>query len=701
MTDAAPEKASAESGFARQRVFAFWQALRPALRPDVPITQQRAALEALAQPPPDDAVVEPVDATGVPAEWVSVLDAGEHVILYLHGGGFSLGSLAGQREFAARLARATSARVLVLDYRLAPEHPFPAALEDTLAGYRFLLSQGVAPTQIVLVGDSAGGNLVLAALIALRDAGEPLPAGAVTMSPPTDLEGTGASITGRAHLDPAFDADILVACTHQYLAGVDPHSPLASPLYADLTGLPPLLMFVGSAEMLYDDTRRLADRARSTGVEVTVEEGEGLPHIWPRFAMILPEGQRAVEQMAAFTNRHARQPRTASVDRPSALAAPVDGYVAPGFEPVREAFADNFLRRDEVGAQCCVYVAGQVVVDLWGGVADRASGRPYTPDTLQVVASSTKGALAVCMHRLVERGVLDLDAPVARYWPEFAAQSKGTIPVRWLLSHQAGLAAIDQPLTMQQAYEWTPVIEALAAQRPNWMPGSAHGYHAVTFGWLLGEVLRRVSGHTVGTVFRENVADPLGLDWWIGLPASEEGRVAPLILAPMPSPTTPPDPLLARLLDPTGLAFRSVMNPAGGPMAMNDRAFRAAEIPATNGVATARAMARLYAACLGDVDGVRLLRPETVRHATATQVRGEDLVLGYETRYGLGFQLPFPFRPMAGAGSFGHYGMGGSVGFAQPEHKLAFGYAMNRMLSPLGVDPRPAALVEATLRCLS
>jgi CubicO group peptidase (beta-lactamase class C family) len=368
---------------------------------------------------------------------------------------------------------------------------------------------------------------------------------------------------------------------------------------------------------------------------------------------------------------------------------------------VREAFVENFLHRGDVGAQCCVYVAGRMVVDLWGGVADLATGRAYTPDTLQVVASSTKGALAVCIHRLVERGLLDLDAPVARYWPEFAAEDKGAIPLRWVLSHQAGLAALDRPLTIQAAYEWTPVVEALAAQPPNWTPGTRHGYHAVTFGWLLGEVLRRVSGRSVGTFFREEVAEPLGLDWWIGLPASREWRVAPLLPAPMPAATDPPDPLLKRLLDPIGLAFRSVMNPAGGPMAMNDRAFRAAEIPASNGVGTARALARLYAACIGEVEGHRLLRPDTLRRAVATQVRGEDLVLGYETHYGLGFQLPFPFRPMAGAGSFGHYGMGGSVGFAQPERELAFGYAMNRMLSPLGVDPRPAALVDATLRCLS
>jgi acetyl esterase/lipase len=308
MTEGVPGQPLAPTGTADPRdiVFAFWRTLKLALQPEVPIEQQRAALEAMTRPAPDDAVITPVDATGIPAEWVSVPGTDHIVVLYLHGGGFSLGTLAGQREFAARLARAAAARVLVLDYRLAPEHPFPTAVMDTLAGYRFALGEGIPAEQIVLVGDSAGGNLVLAALVALRDGGMPLPAAAVTMSAPTDLTATGASICTRAHLDPAFDQGIVATCTRQYLAEADPRDPLASPLYADLTGLPPLLMFVGTAEMLFDDTMRLADKARAAGVDVTVMVGDGLPHIWPRFAIVLPEGQAAVERMAAFIGEHAR-----------------------------------------------------------------------------------------------------------------------------------------------------------------------------------------------------------------------------------------------------------------------------------------------------------------------------------------------------------------------------------------------------------
>jgi CubicO group peptidase (beta-lactamase class C family) len=380
------------------------------------------------------------------------------------------------------------------------------------------------------------------------------------------------------------------------------------------------------------------------------------------------------------------------------IEAPVQGIVEAGFEAVREAFGANFERRGEVGAACCIHLHGRPVVDLWGGVTAPGGTKPYTADTLQLVASTTKGVVAIAAHMLAQEGKLDFDAPVTRYWPEFGAEGKEHIPVRWLFSHRAGLAAIDRPLSLDEVYAWDPVADALASQRPLWEPGSAHGYHVGTFGWLAGEVIRRVTGKSVGRFVAERIAEPLGLDLWIGLPGALNGRVAPLI--PPPPPSGPPDVFTARLLDPTSLLHRAFVNPMLLPNTLNEPAFWAAEIPAANGIGTARSISRLYAACIGEVGGVRLLNPDTLERSTEVQAAGEDLVLGYETRYATGFQRSFPFRPMAGDGSFGHYGMGGSVGFADRELGFSFAYVMNQMLPSGGVDPRPAALVDALRSCL-
>ena len=381
------------------------------------------------------------------------------------------------------------------------------------------------------------------------------------------------------------------------------------------------------------------------------------------------------------------------------IEAPVRGYVDAGFEPIRDVFAANFERYGEVGAACCIHVAGRPVVDLAGGVTAPNGDVPYTADTLQMVASSTKGVVTVAAHLLAQEGKLDFDSPVTRYWPEFAAEGKETIPVRWLFSHRAGLAAIDRPLTLQDVCDWDPVVDALAAQRPLWEPGSAHGYHVGTFGWLAGEVVRRVAGMSVGRFVAERIAAPLGLEFWIGLPQHLNARVAPMI--PTPPPTGSPDVFTARLMDPTTLLHRAFVNPMLLPGTLNQPAFWAAEVPAANGIGTARALSRLYAACIGEVDGLRLLNPDTLQRATEMQSAGEDLVLGYQTRYATGFQLSFPFRPMAGEGSFGHYGMGGSVGFAHPGLGFSFAYVMNQMLPSGGVDPRTAALINALVPCLS
>jgi CubicO group peptidase (beta-lactamase class C family) len=382
------------------------------------------------------------------------------------------------------------------------------------------------------------------------------------------------------------------------------------------------------------------------------------------------------------------------------LAVRVDGAVAPGFELVRDTFVANFAR-GEVGASCCVYVEGRAVVDLWGGVLAPGSEEAYIERTLQVVASATKGAVAILAHRLAERGELDFDAPVAEYWPEFGeGGGKKDLPVRWLFSHQAGLVAVDEPLPMTEIYKWAPIVEALATQKPYWEPGTAHGYHALTYGWLAGEVLRRITGLSPGELLAREVAGPLGIDFWIGLPESELPRVSVLHPAPPPPPGAGMDPLAALMVDTKGLAFKAFFVPNGLFGVINDPELFRAELPGANGIASARALARMYAACLGEVDGVRLLRPETVVAATVPRTSGVDRVIGFRSRFGLGFQLPFPERPMAGEGSFGHYGLGGSVGFANRERGFSFGYVVNQMLPGGTVDPRSKALIDATLACL-
>jgi len=272
-----------------------------------PIEQRRAAMEAVTAmfPVPDDVTREPVDAGGIPAEWIAApgTDAGR-VIYYLHGGGYAIGSINTHREMISRLSRASGARALAIDYRLSPEHPFPAAVEDATTAYRWLLSTGVDPARIVIAGDSAGGGLTVATLISLRDAGDPLPAAAVCLSPWVDLEMTGDSMTTKAEVDPMITQKDAIEGAQAYLNGADPRTPLASPIHADLSGLPPLLIQVGTAEVLLDDSTRLAERARSAGVDVTLEPWDDMIHVFQFFAAMLPEGQQAIDRIGQFVRQH-------------------------------------------------------------------------------------------------------------------------------------------------------------------------------------------------------------------------------------------------------------------------------------------------------------------------------------------------------------------------------------------------------------
>jgi monoterpene epsilon-lactone hydrolase len=279
---------------------------RPAMG-TLPIEEQRDTLEAgMTQfPLAPDVRCEAVNAGGVPAEFVSTPESDESTVMYyLHGGGYVVGSIVSHREMASRLARAAKARVLLVDYRLAPEHPFPAAVEDSVAGYKWLLSSGVKPGRVVIAGESAGGGLTAATLVALKDAGEPLPGAAICVSPWADLECTGESMVTRADADPFVQRDDLLGMVSHYLGDTDPRTPLASPIYADLTGLPPLLIQVGTAEVLYDDAKRLAERAEAAGVEVVFEPWEDMIHMWPAFAAMLPEGQQAIDRIGEFVQKH-------------------------------------------------------------------------------------------------------------------------------------------------------------------------------------------------------------------------------------------------------------------------------------------------------------------------------------------------------------------------------------------------------------
>lgn len=385
----------------------------------------------------------------------------------------------------------------------------------------------------------------------------------------------------------------------------------------------------------------------------------------------------------------------------------VEGICDPRFTPVREAFRENFANRGELGAAVTVTVDGKTVVDLWGGVADTVSARPWMRDTTVVVFSCTKGATALCAHLLAARGQLDLDASVARYWPAFAAAGKEAIPVRMLLNHQAGLAAIDEPLPARALYDWDTMATAVAAQAPQWQPGTAHGYHAVTFGWLVGELVRRISGRSLGNFFRDAVAGPLGLDFWIGLPEAFEARVAPIRMAPLTGETTP---LMRALADRGSLISKAFMNPPGLMTArqVNARVLHAAEVPAANGIATARALAGMYTplACGGRSGSVELVDRDTLHAMATVESEGNDRILLIPTRFASGFMKSIDNRPGDSAilgpnpEAFGHAGAGGSIGMADPVARVAIGYVMNQMGAGVLLNGRGQALIDAVYACL-
>jgi CubicO group peptidase (beta-lactamase class C family) len=367
------------------------------------------------------------------------------------------------------------------------------------------------------------------------------------------------------------------------------------------------------------------------------------------------------------------------------------GRVEPGWGRVGDAFAANFASAGEVGASVAVYHRGRPVAELWGGVSDSHTGAAWRDTTLMTYFSCTKGMTVTLVHMLIEQGALDPDQPVARYWPEFAAGGKAAITVRMVLAHRAGLVDVPGRFTLAEVLAAEPVVAALAGMRPDWAPGTRHGYHIRSFGWLLGELIRRQCGRTTGSAWRAEIADPLGLDAWIGLPVAAHPRCARLIPPPADEPT------LADRFGADSLSGRAFTGPSG--LFRYDDMWRrpdvlAAELPSSGGVGTAGALARMYAACTGPVDGTRLLAGATIAAAAELQSAGPDAVLGKDTSFGLGYMVGASLPPACGPGAFGHPGAGGSLAFADPSADLAFGYITNRML-PEDRDQRAAHLVAA------
>jgi CubicO group peptidase (beta-lactamase class C family) len=379
----------------------------------------------------------------------------------------------------------------------------------------------------------------------------------------------------------------------------------------------------------------------------------------------------------------------------------IQGIVEQGFGAVMDAFVLNFVERQDCGSGCTVYVAGNAVVDLWGGYADSRTRRPWDQDTAAVIFSCSKGVLAICAYLLVQEGLLDLDRPIADYWPRFGGNGKSRITLRQAMSHRAGLPALDVDLTRDQVLGWDPVIKAIEDQQPHRLL-EGHLYHAMTYGWLVGEVIRRLTGSKPGEYLQVAIARRLGLQTWIGLPANERPTVA-WMEPPLPDEDTEAARDAARIAGEHPIVDRSLtmggafpFPAAEGVVTFNDPAIQAGEIPGANGISTARSLARLYGACVSEVDGVRLLSESSIKDALNALSHGPQLsgMPDDGSRWGTGFQLSSPpSNPMLGPTSFGHAGAGGQLAFADAEKEVGFAYLSNQM-GGYG-DRRARALTEA------
>jgi CubicO group peptidase (beta-lactamase class C family) len=375
--------------------------------------------------------------------------------------------------------------------------------------------------------------------------------------------------------------------------------------------------------------------------------------------------------------------------------------VASGWEPVRAAFLEGFEKNEEHGAGVAVYHRGQCVVDLMGGWRDKDHTVPYGTDALQVVFSTTKGITSIAVAICVERGLLDYNEKVATYWPEFAVKGKSDVTVAQLLSHRAGLYTVDGDITLEEALDWDTVTGRLAAAAPRFEVDSTHGYHALTFGWLAGELVRRVTGKSIGQFVREEIVLPLGAEFHIGLPEELEPRVARLMAHPIPKFTPEVAKLMMERSAPGTKGAEALgLNGAFGNGVFNKPEVHRAMIPGANGIGNARSLARIYAATIGEVDGVRILGEDTRSRATVSNTpKGEmDQVLISETDFAMGFMVHCPRTPFSGPTSFGHDGAGGSSSFADPSRELGFSYVMNTMMTVADSDPRRERLIAAVVQ---
>lgn len=385
----------------------------------------------------------------------------------------------------------------------------------------------------------------------------------------------------------------------------------------------------------------------------------------------------------------------------------VHGDCDPRFAAVQEEFERNFAERGEIGASVCVVLEGEPVVDLYGGVADPRSGRTWESDTINVVMSCSKGLTALCGHMLLDRGLLELDAPVAQYWPEFAAHGKQDIVVRQLFTHQSGVAHVDGTVPPGGFNDWDLMVKLIEETGPAWEPGTRVGYHGLTLGWLVGELLRRVDGRSIGTFFQEEVAQPLGLDSWIGLPPEHEHRVARARFIATDTPQVLSPQLLRALADPASLISKAMTNMGGWIPHWDTPEAHAAEIPAGGAITNARGLAGAYAPLSlgGALRGVRLVSKEAIpRMRYPLSWTDVDAVLGIRTCYTLGFAKSWP-NPGVGNGitigedAFGTPGMGGQIGFADPTHRFSFAYTGNRQGGGgTGLDARGQSVIDAVYR---
>tara|TARA_R110002072_G_scaffold315_6_gene2176 strand:+ start:3644 stop:4783 length:1140 start_codon:yes stop_codon:yes gene_type:complete len=366
--------------------------------------------------------------------------------------------------------------------------------------------------------------------------------------------------------------------------------------------------------------------------------------------------------------------------------AKVQGIASDKFEGVRNQFQTHLDTGADIGASFCVTKDGEAVVDLWGGYADIERTRPWEKDTIVNVYSTTKTMTALTALLLADRGELDFDAPVAKYWPEFAASGKADVKVSHLMSHSAGLSGWREPFTTEDLYDWEKATSLLAAQAPFWEPGKQAGYHAITQGYLVGEVIRRIAGKSVGTVFREEIAEPMGADFHIGLPAAEDNRVADL--QPPPDGSISMDPVM------TETKKLTLTNPVIDVSATRTRDWRGAEIPAAGGTGNARSVAMIHTILAngGSAGGKQYLSESGCRKALEQQIEGTDMILGIPVRYGLGFGLSGPMSPALNKHSMFWGGYGGSIALIDMQAHTTVSYAMNRMEGTTTGDMRAISL---------